>query len=1120
MKLKHVALSLALVSCATLPPTQQSTAPPLVSQQTSVTPATTNPVRTEAPLLPRSEKLRNASGKVQSTANSDRLQLAVVIQRPPGTGFKIQQLELSRIQNLRSWVEGPGLETRILNLNNFVAVNDQNQETSLVIEQVPRGKHRVVTVQGYFEAEAPEDPVAMPGATLKAVYNSPENSTEVELVFTWRSTAYADLVETFLQRAEDAQGGEPTSEAILAILDNLDTAAVDTFLDAIIYGNNPPGGNTYDVHPDRLDPDKIVDAILVNGGQIPTYDPQNQSDYLDEMADLNLTVQTPQLVPFSNSQIQVQITDPASDPIVLNIGADTGDVPQIVPGNWEAVVKLDGLNGGVSARATLEVDENGQAILTEGTPQNPIVLPPVIKAIDKTSAGAGDQVTLTGEGFDPDPAGNTVRFGDTVATVISATATELVIEVPTDTSGTPRITVTSQGKTGNFAEIDIEPRFIAQDKFKGDPGDQVTLTVSGYDPSVVNTTVRFNGSAVDVVPDSATANTITVTVPADATSGPLTLKPDGLTELTSQPFAIGDAPVITSIDKPQTIAGDTVVLTGLNLGSANSVTLNGTPVANFSVQTVNGQDLVTVELTNGATSGDITVTTPDGSDSIGVIIVEPPTISNITPPDPNEATPTITLQGQNYLPITQVTIGGVVIPETDYTIDNDGQLRITTVPDNPVLGPVEITNAAGSAVSSLTYNNVVNFLGNTTYGSYEDPYPFTQVRQSRPVPNVENVYTQFVSGHGINVDGNGNIYVADLGDLIHKFTPQGNPVAGWPLGQNLDCDVANCNVDSVIDNDVAGVRFNGPEDLANDADGNIYVADTFNDSIRKITVDQNTGRAISVKTLAKLPGPEGIEISRDGVLYVTGNNPPNPNSTSPIISSYVFKIEDLDTLATPLEIAAYSRTAQNPFTPNVELVAGGARSTTRPQPTPAGGTPPTLQEARFNHLEGLGVDGEGRVYVADVDNYLIRRIDPVRDEVTVFADVDPCFGGVPNCTPTLDSPRITVHEIRVDRRGNVFVPAVSSLQFFGERDFGTPAVGVYVISPEGKFSFIAGDDSVRETGTRGLAGMQDGSPIDGSFFASPRGVDFGLDGTLYVIDTAWGIRKIERYHPVSNLQIP
>lgn len=1123
MRTSYIALSLLLASCAMSPPNTVPTGtngavgnnalpnngarPIPVADQVQQT-------HSHSHTLPQDalDRLDSAKGLLQSNGGQDRLSIQVMIQRPVAD-FSTQQLELSRIKNLRAWVEGPGLSNRILNLNSFVSVADQNQQTELTISQVPRGKHRVVTVQGYQVADEGEPPEVV-GATLKAVYDSPADSTNVTLLFTWRSTAYAEIIESLLKAAEEGLG-ESTPEAVQEILDNLDEEALNTFLDAVIFGTNPTTGPTYQTHPDRLDPDKIAQIIIEQSGEIPEQAPTDPvpETYLDNMADLELTVQTPQKVPFTNSEIQVQITDPASRPIVINAGGDTGQVPQIVPGQWDAVVKLDGLNGGVSTRATVTVDENGTVTLTEGTTANPIILPPVITAIDKTTAGAGDEIKLTGDGFDPDPTKNTVMFDGVEAEVVSATATELIVKLPDNVTGTPKITVTSEDKTSNFAEVTVVPKITAMSSIFGNPGEQVTLTVSGYDPSQVPTTVMFNGSAIEIDPEDTivTGNTITVTVPDDATSGPITLNPTGLDPLQSPIYTIGDRAKILSINPTAIVPGSTLTLTGVNISQVNSITINSATVTTFSVTpgTAGNPDVITLTVPSGVSSTggpvDLRVTTAsNGVASTPVTILAPPTIDNFDAPNP--ASPgTLVLQGTNYLPVTEVSIGGVVLDPSAYTIDNDGQITITQLPNTQVLGTIKVTNPAGSAVASLTYSDVENFIGNGIASSYYVSRSLTHYETFGAVPEVVNHYSSFANLHGINVDSDGYIYVSAMDGKVYKFNESGSPVAGWPIGALGS---------GYVDGPIATAKFGSIEDLANDANGNIYLADTGNNAIRKIS--KNNEGSLIVQTLARLPGPEGIEISRDGVLYVTGNNPANNTSTT--VPSFVYKITNLEVpdqtgILDAFPKGGIANLATTPPTSNVELVVGGTPPGSLPRPSKAMGAV-SYGNTYFKHIEGLGIDGNGYVYVADSGHGLIRRIDDVNKTVSVFADMHSCYGGG-TCSPTTTVPVVAdMHEIRVDREGNVFVPS----GYLNSASIVSPASGIYMINPQGKISLIAGADSTRIGSF--FFGFTNGDPLNAAKFTNPLAVDFGPDGSLYIVDNGWGIRRIPRYHPASNLQMP
>jgi sugar lactone lactonase YvrE len=1379
LKQSLLALSMLLSACA-LP--QQSTGPisPPRRQQPVLTP------ENSAPLAANS--LDSAQARIQTGTRGDTVSLRVVMRRP----LRAQNLELERITHLRAWVNGRDLPETRYNLNGHVAIDPQAVNTELRIEQVPRGTYRVVSVQGYDNTPGH---AAVPGALLKAIYSSPPDSTDVVLIFSWRSTATARIVEA-LQSTDPAVTGGKTPEQMQALLNTLDLPALESLLDRVIYGANTPQGSNWVIHPDRLNATTLA-AEIAQQGTVPTLGANDPvpAGWLKPMSDVTLVVKTPDLNNF-NSPIQVQITDPASIPVIIPAGQNSAQLPQIVPGTWEAIVKLEGLNGGVSTRATLTVSPTGQVQLTEGSDNNPLILPPVITALSAAQAASGTQLTLTGDGFNP-AGGNRVTIGGLEAEVLMATATSLVVTVPADLSGDTPVQVSRNDKYSNIATLEVETRIVSMSAPGGKPGDTLRLNVSGFNAVTANPVVTFaNGVQAEINTQLTTPGTLVVTVPPGASTGPISVTPAGGQTLESPTYTV-NTPLITSLSPESGQPGALVTVSGVNLSNASAVNVNGTPVDNLQVLsdqvltfripagassgpvqvttplgtansstplnipqqivalsapggkvgdtlsltvsgfnpvtanpvvtfaggaqavvntqlttpdtlvvtvpagattgpisvtpadsatlqspvytlnqplitamnptsgntgalvTVSGANLtgatavtlnglpvtnpqvlndqtLTFQIPPGATTGPVQITTPQGSvtattpltiptqivslsapggqpgDSLtitvsgfnpqtanptvtfsggaqatvtgtsantvtvtvpvgattGPITVTPqsgsplqssaytisaPVVSSFTPTaavtqpvvinganlsgatavsfngvnatsfvvnnsgqitavvptgatdgpitvttplgtatsatpfnllkpptitgvayDPLQPTAAIVLTGTQYTPTTTVMLGSQVLTPDTYTIDSPTQITIHTPPLSIPLEMVTVTNAAGFAVSSLLYKDVINFIGNANQVSRTD------------------VNFQIDAPHGINVDFESNIYVASLNHKIYKFNQagvnqyvSGDGVPGWRKDELTDPP------SKFLETTLANARFNAPEDLANDAAGNIYVADTGNHAIRKITPD---GR---VQVLARVHGPEGIEISAQGELFVTGNDPPNGNATR----SFVMKISDLNTLPAVSELEQYE--INKTITANVSIVAGGEVMLA---PAPVVPLSP-ISAARFLHLEGLGIDGQGNIYVADVDNYQIRKIDVANNTVTVLASFAQSY--YPPTQNTDSRPYIYMHEIRVDPQGNVFVPApcCDTWSFNGLNWSIITSQKIYKISPQGVISRIAG------TGTRSLV---EGKPLTEASFNSPRGVDFAPDGTLYIADTAWGIRRIDRYQPMNG----
>jgi streptogramin lyase len=137
---------------------------------------------------------------------------------------------------------------------------------------------------------------------------------------------------------------------------------------------------------------------------------------------------------------------------------------------------------------------------------------------------------------------------------------------------------------------------------------------------------------------------------------------------------------------------------------------------------------------------------------------------------------------------------------------------------------------------------------------------------------------RFDSPYGVATDGAGNVYVADTFNFtIRKITPAGvvTTLAG------------SAGLYGSADGPGSTARFGvGPKGVATDSAGNVYVADTGNDTIRKITpaglvttlagsaTDFYSGSADGIGIAARFNSPAGVATDSAGNLYVadTSNN--------------------------------------------------------------------------------------------------------------------------------------------------------------------------------------------------------------------------------------------------------
>ena len=244
---------------------------------------------------------------------------------------------------------------------------------------------------------------------------------------------------------------------------------------------------------------------------------------------------------------------------------------------------------------------------------------------------------------------------------------------------------------------------------------------------------------------------------------------------------------------------------------------------------------------------------------------------------------------------------------------------------------------------------------------------------------------------GIAVDASGNLYVADFGnDTIRRISPDGvvSTLAGT-AGQRGSTDGRG-----------AEARFDGPSGVASDAAGNVYVADSGNQTIRRITpagvVTTLAGRAGSPGSTdgrgpkARFFTPWGIACGSDGELFVTDAYNETIRAISPdgLVSTLAGTVGDWGSsdgrgararFDCPTGIAcdgAGELFVTDSGNNTIRMIApNGAVSTL------AGRAPSTVasadgrgRAARFNTPEGVAWGGAGTLYVTDLDNNTIRKI--------------------------------------------------------------------------------------------------------------------------------------------------
>jgi trimeric autotransporter adhesin len=299
---------------------------------------------------------------------------------------------------------------------------------------------------------------------------------------------------------------------------------------------------------------------------------------------------------------------------------------------------------------------------------------------------------------------------------------------------------------------------------------------------------------------------------------------------------------------------------------------------------------------------------------------------------------------------------------------------------------------------------------------------------------------QLSSPRDLAVDVSGNVYIADSNNSrVRRLSPGGQitTIAGSGLfGYSGD------------DNQAARSALAVPRGLAVDRGGNIYIADTLNNRIRKITPDGNISTVAGgnvagfsgdggAAVLAQLNAPAAVAADARGNLYIadTGNNRVRRINPQGIISTM-------------------AGTSANGFSGD-----GGAAT-----------------DAKLNAPQSVAVDASGRVYIADTDNHRIRRID-AQGIITTLAGSD---SGAGDGGPALAARLFQPSGVAIDASGNVYI--ADNLNHRVRR-----------VNPQGIVANVAGNGAAGYTGDNGTA--------TSAQLNNPNGLALDRTGALYIADT-------------------
>jgi sugar lactone lactonase YvrE len=360
---------------------------------------------------------------------------------------------------------------------------------------------------------------------------------------------------------------------------------------------------------------------------------------------------------------------------------------------------------------------------------------------------------------------------------------------------------------------------------------------------------------------------------------------------------------------------------------------------------------------------------------------------------------------------------------------------------------------------------------------------------------------------GVAADTRGNVYIADtVNVLVEKVAPDGT----------LSILAGNGNVGAPTPGPATSSALAFPNGVAVDQAGNVYIADTNNNMVEKVSpagtlaVVAGTGTSGAPTpgpaTSSKLNGPKAVTVGAAGDVYIVDSNNNMVEKVTPGGTLSIFA--GTGTAGSPTPGPATSSDLSGPAAGAVDtngnLYIADRFNSVVERVTPAGtlsiyagtGTagPPTPGPATSSDLKnprGVTVDAQGNAYISDNNNHQVEKVTS-GGTLSIVAGTGalgaPAFGG-----PATNSPLEPIDAIAVNANGTLYI--ADSVGNMIDR------VGLATPGAPGNPGLTAGDGSAQlsftaplDQGTSAITGYQvslDGGSTWQSLATSP-----GLGGTL------------------------
>jgi uncharacterized protein (TIGR03437 family) len=416
-------------------------------------------------------------------------------------------------------------------------------------------------------------------------------------------------------------------------------------------------------------------------------------------------------------------------------------------------------------------------------------------------------------------------------------------------------------------------------------------------------------------------------------------------------------------------------------------------------------------------------------------------------------------------------------------------------PQDVVVGPngtIYIVDTGNSFIRAVS-NGAINYVAGSGSVGFAGDGGSATATTTNTGPGVA-----LYGPRAIAFDSAGNYYLADSGNgRIRKVNTKQiiNTVAGnGTLGFAGDGSAATA------------ANLDQPSGVALDSQGNLYIADTLNARIRKVsssgTISTVAGNGLlsysgdgGPATGAQLNGPLGIAADNSGNLFIADSQ----NGVVRIVKNGAIASVGGGTLVIPRSVAtdavgdAYVADAQDNRVRKIET--DGTVTTYAGNGTNGfAGDGGPASNAQLSSPAAVAVDAAGNLYIADLGNLRIRKVSANGNISTVAGNGSQGYSGDggPAVNASLNAPL----GVAVAPSGNLYI--VDSASHV-----------IREVTLDGNINTIAG------TGAPGFTG--DGGPAVSAQIASPTGIAADAFGNIVFVDGATRIREINTAGTIATV---